>query len=53
MTKALEETNYGICIYESTNDVPDNQTISKPLVAVCNGLCLDTSVGVMAEAMQD
>jgi len=26
--KALEETNYGLCVYESANDVPDNQTIS-------------------------
>ena len=28
MVKALEETNYGLCVYESANDVPDNQTIS-------------------------
>jgi len=28
ITKALEETNYGLCVYESANDVPDNQTIS-------------------------
>jgi hypothetical protein len=28
VTKALEETNYGLCVYESANDVPDNQTIS-------------------------
>ena len=26
--KALEEMNYGVCVYESTNDVPDNQAIS-------------------------
>jgi hypothetical protein len=28
ITKALEESNYGLCVYESANDVPDNQTIS-------------------------
>ena len=28
VTKALEETDYGRCVYESANDVPDNQTIS-------------------------
>jgi hypothetical protein len=28
ITKALEETNYGAYVYESTNDVPDNQTTS-------------------------
>ena len=28
VTKALEETDYGLCVYESANDVPDNQTVS-------------------------
>jgi hypothetical protein len=28
MTKALEETPYGLCVYESDNDVPDHQTVS-------------------------
>lgn len=28
MTRALEETPYGLCVYESDNDVPDHQTIS-------------------------
>jgi hypothetical protein len=28
MTKVLEETPYGLCVYESANDVPDHQTIS-------------------------
>ena len=28
VTKALEETDYGLCVYESANDVPDNQAIS-------------------------
>jgi hypothetical protein len=28
IAKALEESNYGLCVYESANDVPDNQTIS-------------------------
>ena len=28
VTKALEESDYGLCVYESANDVPDNQTIS-------------------------
>ena len=30
---ALEETNYGLCVYESANDVPDNQTISMQFTA--------------------
>ena len=28
MTRALEETPYGLCVYESANDVPDHQTVS-------------------------
>ncbi|CAG8699318.1 2306_t:CDS:2, partial [Acaulospora colombiana] len=28
MTRALEETPFGLCVYESANDVPDHQTIS-------------------------
>ncbi|KAG8807182.1 hypothetical protein FRC17_004607 [Serendipita sp. 399] len=27
MTRALEETPYGLCVYESANDVPDHQTV--------------------------
>lgn len=28
MVQTLEETPYGLCVYESANDVPDHQTIS-------------------------
>lgn len=28
MTQALQETSYGLCVYESANDVPDHQTVS-------------------------
>ncbi|KAG8840198.1 hypothetical protein FRC20_005734 [Serendipita sp. 405] len=27
MTRALEETPYGLCVYESANDVPDHQAV--------------------------
>lgn len=33
MMTALQETPYGLCVYESNNDVPDHQTISIQLSA--------------------
>jgi len=44
ITKALEETNYGGCVYESTNDVPDNQTISIQFTAPCSSTLSSTNL---------
>ena len=34
MTEVSEENNYSICVYESTYNVPDNQTISTQFTSI-------------------